>query len=490
MLRKFSVFILVFCLCQGLFSCRKDKLLTDTTARLKFSADTLLFDTVFTTIGSTTRHFLVRNPYNQPISISNIHLAGGSNSPYKVNVDGSPLLTSLQNIQIRAKDSMYVWVKVTINPLGANNPIIVADSILFDVNGHNQHVILEAIGQDVWLHKPNKYILLSDGTSVPYSEVPCGAVWTNDKPHLVFNYLVVDSGCTLTMNPGTKVYMHNSAVLWVYKAGTLQVAGSYANPVTFAGDRLEADYAGIPGQWGNIWLSALSKNNTIDWAIIKNASVGLLVDTVDAHSGNPTLRLTNTRIFNMSVAGIYARGSTIVADNVAVSNCTQYSVALTIGGCYSFRQCSFADYYSTATRSTPSVVINNWYTDVNNNKWVRNLDSAHFYNCIIDGANTDELKLDSAQSATTHFRYLFDHCLIASTLSVFGNMHFAFDNLYNNTNTSNYPNFYDPGNNNLNIHPNSPAAAPNGGYLSNPISTDLNNVSRPFPPSIGAYEPH
>jgi hypothetical protein len=489
MLRKFSVLILVFCLFQGLFSCRKDKLLTDTTARLKFSADTLLFDTVFTTIGSTTRHFLVRNPYNQPISISNIHLAGGTNSPYKVNVDGSPLLTSLQNIQIRAKDSMYVWVKVTINPTSGSSPMIVADSILFDVNGHNQHVILEAVGQNVYLHKPNNYILLSDGTSVPYSYAPCGT-WPVDKPHLIFNYLVVDSACTAIIPAGAKIFMHNNAVLWVYKGGTLQVTGSYTQPVTFAGDRLEADYAGIPGQWGNIWLSALSKNNTIDWAIIKNASVGLLVDTVDAGSHNPTLRLTNTRIFNMSVAGIYARGSTIVADNVAISNCAQYSVALTIGGCYSFRQCSFADYYSTATRSTPSVVINNWYTDVNNNKWVRNLDSAHFYNCIIDGANTDELKLDSAQSATTHFRYLFDHCLMASTLSVFGNTHFNLNNIYNNTNTPDFPNFYDPGNNNLNIHPNSPAAGA-GGNLANPIPTDLNNVSRdPFAPAMGAYEPH
>jgi hypothetical protein len=481
MFRKFSVCLLVLSLCSGLFSCRKDTLLTDTSARLKFSKDTLLFDTVFTTIGSTTRHFLVHNTYNQPISISNIHLAGGSNSPYKINVDGWQLNGNLQNIKIAAKDSMYVWVKVTINPL-SGGPMIVADSLLFDMNGHRQHVIFEAVGQNVYLHKPTNYILLSDGSSVPYSYVTCNDVWKNDKPHLVFNYLIVDSGCTLQMLPGTRVYMHNNAVLWVYKAGTLLVNGSFNQPVTFAGDRLEADYAGIPGQWGNIWISRLSKNNVIDWAVIKNASVGLLVDTVDATSGNPTLLLTNTRIFNMSVAGIYGRGASIRASNVAISNCAQYSLALTIGGLYSFRQCSFGDYYSIAARNNPSVVLNNWYTDVNNVNWVRNLDSATFLNCIIYGANADELKLDSLASPGKHFNYQFNNCLISTTINTFGNLRWQ-SNIFNAD-----PQFRDAGNNDLNISTTSPAIGI-GGNLMYPVLTDLNNKPVPaFGADAGAYQ--
>ncbi|MFI5149529.1 MAG: hypothetical protein ACHQRM_07320 [Bacteroidia bacterium] len=486
MLRKISLFILFLSLFSGLFSCRKDTLLTDTSARLKFSADTLLFDTVFTTIGSTTRHFLVRNTYNQPISISNIRLAGGSNSPYKVNVDGWQLNGNLANTKIAAKDSMYVWVKVTVNPL-SGGPVIVADSLLFDVNGHRQHVILEAIGQNVYLHKPTNYILLSDGSSVPYSKAICGDVWKNDKPHLVFNYLVVDSACTLQMMPGTRVYMHNNAVLWVYKAGTLLINGSYNQPVNFSGDRLEADYFSIPGQWGNIWLSALSKNNVIDWAVIRNGSVGLLVDTVDASSGNPTLRLTNTRIFNMSVAGIYGRGASIVSDNIAVSNCAHYTLALTIGGSYSFRQCSFGDYYSTSTRNNASVILSNWYTDISNIRRIRNLDSANFLNCIIYGANADELKLDSASSVSTHFRYTFNNCLIASTMSVNGNCNFGCpnNNIFNQD-----PQFYDEVNNNLNIHTGSPAKGI-GGNLLYPVLIDLNNASRPpFGADAGAYQAH
>jgi len=481
MSRKILVFIACFTLCFGIFSCKKDKLLTDTSARLRFSADTLFFDTTFTTIGSTSRNFLVRNPYNQPLNISNIHLAGGANSPYRVNVNGSVLVAGgLQNVQIAAKDSMYVFVKVTINPLNTN-PMVVLDSILFDVNGHNQHVILEAIGQDVYLHKPTSYILLSDGSSVPYSIAKCGDIWKNDKPHLIFNYLVVDSGCTLTMQPGTRVYLHSGGVLWVYKDGTLIVGGTHGQPVTFAGDRQELDYAGVPGQWGNIWLSPLSKNNVIDWAVIKNASVGLLVDTINnVASGVPTLRLTNTLIENMSVAGIYGRGAHIVAENVAISNCGQFSAALTIGGSYSFRQCSFADYYSVSTRNTPQILLQNYYTDITGTVQHRNLDSAHFYNCIVDGDQTEELKADSNMAPGFHFRFLFDHCLLKTDNTNAVVQHFI-------ANITGDPAFVSYMDNNLNLQPGSPAIGL-GAPLSPPIPFDLNGHAVNNPPDAGAYQ--
>jgi hypothetical protein len=477
MIRNIFVFFACLTLCFSVFSCKKDKLLSDSSARLKFSADTLFFDTVFTSIGSASRHFLVRNTYNQPINISNIRLAGGSGSPYRVNIDGSSLTVGgMQNTQIAAKDSMYIFVKVTINPL-AGNPMIVADSLLFDVNGHRQHVILEAVGQDVYLHYPNKYILLSDGTSVPYSYAICGDIWKNDKPHLIYKYLV--DTCVLTMLPGTRVFLHSGAVLWIYQGGTLKIAGSHNQPVTFTGDRLEQDYAGIPGQWGNIWLSALSVNNTIDWAVLKNGSVGLLVDSFP--SVGPTLRLTNTIIENMSVAGIYGRGAKIIADNVVVSDCGQSSLALTIGGSYSFRQSSFADYYSTSTRNTPSILLQNYYTDINGIVWRRNLDSAHFYNCIVDGALAEEIKADSSMSAGIHFNFLFDHCLLKTGNGNAVVQHF-------NANQLNLdPVFVDASSNNLNILPGSGAIG-NGKVLIPPIPFDLNQHPVNTPPDIGAYQ--
>jgi hypothetical protein len=471
------VFICLF-LILSLFSCKKDKILGDSSAKLHFSKDTVFFDTVFTTQGSTTRHFLVRNTYKQPITISHIRLAGGASSPFKVNVDGVPTI-ALNDVQIPAKDSLYIWVKVNVNP-SPSGPMIVSDSLLFDLNGNRQHVIFEAIGQDVYLHKPNQYFLLSDGSSVPYSFATCNDVWTNDKPHLIYKYLVVDSACTLTMQPGTRVYLHSNSVLWVYKNGTLKVQGSLNQPVHFQGDRLEPEYAGVPGQWGNIWLSPLSRNNTIDWAILKNGSIGIQADTVDKTTGNPTLRLSNTIIENMSVAGIYAQGASIVAANVAIANCAKYSVALTIGGSYSFRQCSFGDYYNLSNRTTPQVVVSNWYKDLSGSIQERNLDSAHFFNCIVYGTLDEELKLDSSiSSASLHFRYFFDHCLLKTGNTNAVVSHFS-SNIFNAD-----PAFADVGNNNLNIHAGSAAI---GQGASTGISQDLNGKPMNSPPDIGAYQ--
>ena len=52
-----------------MFSCRKDEINTDTSVTLSFSADTILFDTVFATFGSTTKRLKIYNPNSNPINI-------------------------------------------------------------------------------------------------------------------------------------------------------------------------------------------------------------------------------------------------------------------------------------------------------------------------------------------------------------------------------------------------------------------------------------
>ena len=67
-------------------------------------------------------------------------------------------------------------------------------------------------------------------------------------------------------------------------------------------DRLDPFYRDQAGGWDRIWLSALSKDNEIDWAIIQNGNVGIHADTVA--NANPTLKINNTIIRNMST-GVY-----------------------------------------------------------------------------------------------------------------------------------------------------------------------------------------
>ena len=67
-------------------SCREDINIATGNNILSFSVDTLLFDTIFTTVGSATRHLKVYNTDNNDIMINNIFLNRGANSSFKLNI--------------------------------------------------------------------------------------------------------------------------------------------------------------------------------------------------------------------------------------------------------------------------------------------------------------------------------------------------------------------------------------------------------------------
>ena len=405
MLKK--VFYLFVILLGFLQACRKDEIITDATAKLEFSTDSILFDTVFTTVGSTTASFKIYNRHNQPIKISNVRLGGMNSSSYRINIDGVPMVSG-GDIEIPKQDSLFCFVEVTVDPNSATIPFVITDSILFTTNGNEQKIILEAWGKNAYFH---------------YNEIiSANTIWPTDKPHVIYGYVIVDSAFTLTLAAGTHVYSHKNAILYVYRDGTLNINGTQNNEVTFEGDRLEPQFNETPGQWFGIWFSALSKNNTVDWAVIKNADNGIVVDTFPAL--NPTVILRNTIIRNMGGYGILGRGSKVEAYNCEVSNCGRYNVALIYGGTYRFFHCTFANYWTYGTRQYPTVILNNWYKDVNENVITRNLDSASFYNCIIYGSIDDELQLDQSTNTTPAYNYNFHNCLIKTTLAT-SNSHYV-----------------------------------------------------------------
>jgi len=399
-----------------------------------------------------------------------------------MNVDGISS-ASITNVDIPKKDSLFVFVAVTVNPNNQNNPLIIRDSVVFEVNGNTQSVGLEAWGQDAYFYTPN--VFPTNGLP-PYHVISCNDVWKNDKPHVIYGYAVVDSDCKLSIEPGTKVYMHSNGVLWVFNKGTLVIQGSYNNPVTFQGDRLEADYAQIPGQWGKIWLSAGSQDNIIDWALIKNGGIGVQADTLGA-STNPTLRLSNTIIENMSAAALYAQGSYIQAYNCVFANCAQYVAALTLGGNYSFWQCTFADYWNySGNRQTPLLVLNNWYTDNKGTLQIRNLDTAYFGNCILYGNLPDEIGLDST-SHGGNFNYKFEYSLLHTSLNTSNTHHFK--TVYINSD----PLFINSAGNDYRLSPGSPAIKKGSTAIGKMFPFDLNKHQRligsgNIPPDLGAYQ--
>jgi hypothetical protein len=458
-------------------SCKKDKTITSSNAKLNFSADSVLFDTVFTTIGSTTKIFMIYNPYKESIIISKAYIATGISSQFRINIDGSSG-PSLQNIELLPQDSMFVFVQVTVNPTGVNSPLLIKDSIIFETNGNSQHILLTAIGQDVYLHKPT--IFPTNGAPA-YSYINCATAWTNDKPHLIFGYAVVNTNDVLTMNAGTKVYLNKDAVLEVYKGGSLIINGAKGTEVTFQGARLESDYANIAGQWGKIWLTPGSINNSINWAIIKNGSIGIEADSITL-SGSPLLTLTNTIIKNIAAAALYGVGSHIRSYNSVFANCGQYVATLANGGNYTFQQCTFANYWSQSIRNTSLLYINNYYTS-GNSTVTGSLDSAYFGNCILYGTLSDEINLDPSTSGGT-FNYKFENCLVKTTINMSNDgVH------YNNIIVNDDPIFSDTDKGYYELKSSSPAI--DKGY-NTIINYDLNNKPRPNPttsiPDLGAYE--
>jgi hypothetical protein len=344
---------------------------------------------------------------------------------------------------------------------------------LFSTNGNLQDVDLVAWGQDAYFHRPPPgYLLFA---------LPCNDVWKKDKPHVVYGYAVVDSLCTLNIDPGVKVYFHGNSGLVAWNGGTLKVNGVLGDSVIFQGDRLESYYQDEPGQWDRIWCLAGSVNNTINYAVIKNGNVGVQADTnVNA---NPTVRIDNTIIYNMAGAAVFGQGAKIVSTNCVFANCGQYLAALTIGGDYDFRHCTFANFWNHDDRKTPSLLVNNWYEDVNGNIQVRNLNNAFFGNCIIYGDKDNEIKLDSKSGGS--FNFTFQNALIKVDGSV-NTSTASFVNILKNIS----PKFINVSSINMQLDTLSPAKDKGDPAIGTAIPLDLKGISRTSDsaPDMGAYE--
>lgn len=362
-------------------------------AKLRFSTDTILFDTVFTTVGSITQRVKVYNPYRQPVKISQVSLKNGQASNFRLNVDGFQG-KFVRDVEIAAEDSIFVFVEVTVDPNGGTAPLVIEDQILFETNGSEQDVDLVAWGQDAYFYP---YIEFTDGL---HYTLPI------DKPNVFYGYAVIDTGFTLEIPAGCQVHFHANAGLIAGHEATLLVKGTQDNPVIIQGDRLETFFEDLPGQWDQILLSQTSRDNVIEHAIIKNGIIGVVVDSNS--NANPTLTMNNVQILNMSYIGLFGRDSRIVATNTVVANCGDHTVALAYGGNYDFTHCTFANYYSANPRSKSVLLLNNTF-EGNGTTYARDL-QATFTNCIVTGSQDSEIELERNDAAS--FGYMFHNSVI------------------------------------------------------------------------------
>ncbi len=472
------MFVLLTVITIGLSACNDDVYSSDPKNKLAFSTDTMAFDTVFSTIGSATSKIMIYNRNNVNLKISQLVVAGGKNSSFKINVDGNLNADNqFKDIELRAHDSLYIFVSVTVNPTNLDSPLFIRDSLTLLTNGVKQQIQLQAFGQDVTILR-NKYIL-NDTTL------------TSGRPYLIYGYLAIDTAKTLIVNPGCKFYFHNNAKLIVY--GNLKAEGTAEKPITMRGDRLDNikfatpfPYNNVSGQWGGVYLLWKGGNHVLKHVNMNSGYVGIYMSGKDVVI-LPTLEISDCRIHNFLRCGLFVRNGNVQVANSEISNTGGYSVYLN-GGQHQFTQSTIANYFDNSSiqpvsrERVPAVLI----TDSNSVAATRSV----FSNCIVSGSAQDEFSLIIQDP--NRFSGIFDHCYIrrpeALSLSGFTSIRWSLisDTVFKNTRYNYVKNTYFD----FTLDASSPARGLADPVIAAQYPVDLNGDNRlkDNAPDAGAYE--
>lgn len=485
-MQKSFLFILL-CATIGLFSlnqCKKDPLVNGT--GISFSTDTLTFDTVFTSLGSTTRSFMIYNTTAKPITISNIKLAGLQGNQFRINVDGVSG-TSFNNVEVLAKDSMYVFVEVTVNPNNVNAPYVINDEVQFFVKNQVQKVVLEAWGQDAYYHWGTRY----STTNPP-------PVWKTDKPHIIlsktdsFPGLEVQEGVTLNIPSGARIYMGPGALISV--DGTLNAVANCNDSITFEGIRLEHYYDNRPGQWLGIFYGRKPTTAiNMTGCILNESGYGLadeyllnviFGDTVTtSHIENygasrPKVNLNKTIIKNTSGTALTAIATELRATNCLFCNTGGNAVGLFLGGDYEFKHCTLANTYPKyVDHKSESLVITDQIKDIFDRLFTSAPLTATFTNTVVYGNMNNEFAFVTANPSA---QINFTNCLVKAEQDTFSKVNGV------NCQLNLDPMFKKP--ENWDFMPDTGSPLLNAG-LSSSVTDDLYcRVRSSSPPTIGAIE--
>ncbi len=491
-------------------SCRNDFDTLPSTGNLEFSRDTVYLDTVFSNIGSSTYNLKVYNRSDEDISIPSVRLGQGENSFYRLNVNGSAGKT-FSNVEILAKDSIFVFVETTIdvNSFPNNLQFLYTDAIEFDTGSNQQNVELVTLVQDAVFLFPERFgdgttETLNLGMDAEGNDVLIEGFFldddelnfTNEKPYVIYGYAAVPPTKTLTVDAGARVHFHENSGLLVANQATIKANGALSadpelleNEIIFQGDRLEPAFEDVPGQWGTIWLTAGSTAHEFNFTTIKNAVVGILMDSNDG-SNNPTLSLKNTQIYNSGNVGLLARTGNVDGENLVITNSGQSSLFLSLGGTYNFRHSTFGNYWNRSFRNFPAVVIDNSLQVSETEIDVEDLE-ANFSNCIIYGSEAREFFLNAEPEAAFNFNFSNSLLRFEDPQGQFaGNPLFDFSNttFYTNCVFNADPVFFNTQLNQLFISNESAANGIGNPATAQQVPFDLLGTPRGNPSDAGAYE--
>lgn len=296
-------------------------------ASLVFSQDTLSFDTVFTIAGSATRTVKIYNPHRDAVRISSVRMQSGES--FRINLDGVQQLAQMHDILLPGGDSLFLFVRATIDPADREQPAFVEDRIIFQLGEQTETLVLEAYGWDVEL---------IDSLYISHDTTLLGR-----KPYLVRNGIYIDNGAILTIAPGCHFFMHDTAKLVC--EGGIDARGTLEHPIRFQSDRLDDIYEGIRylyvgGKWNGIYLTH-PDSAYLDYVEIVSGGIGLYC----YGSGTEHLTLLNSRIHNHSRYGLALLDCDALVANTEISNCAEYCV-YAAGGQHEFVHTTIASFFN------------------------------------------------------------------------------------------------------------------------------------------------
>lgn len=362
--------------------------------RLEFSCDTVSFDTLFTQVMSPTAKFIVRNRNDKSLRVSSVRLEGGGASPFSVLVDGQ-YGTLMHDLEIRAKDSIYVLASVTVDRNGVDTPLMVKDSLLFTLeSGVQQSVLLLAYGRDV--------TFLRGENIVTDTVLEAGH-------YVIYDSLTVAQGAILSLQPGTTLYFHDKAFMKV--AGSLDAEGTVSSPIVFRGDRTDRmfsylPYDHIPGQWDGIVFTSTSNDNKLVHCDIHSANYGIKVEPGDTVQNRITIESSIVQNFHGNALELVMARAT--AMNSLFAN-AQGNCVKVVGGDVDFIHCTIANFYVWRQRDVALALHNSVEGTP------APLRGALFANCVIAGSKEDEVMgylTNLGDSVPNALNYRFENSLI------------------------------------------------------------------------------
>lgn len=392
-MKKTNIILLLLAVI-ALASCADDdSFSTSPGSRLTFSADTVRMDTLFSNVPSAAQSFWVYNRSGDGLRLTDVRLERGGSSGFRVNVDGIYLGEErdyrTSEIEIRNKDSIRVFVEVTLPTASADEPTLDEDNLVFTLeNGVEQRVNLNAWAWNATLLR-NVHIT---GDSL---------LDTGGRPTVVYGGLVVDSAATLTLAPGTTLYFHSDAGIDVY--GTLHANGTAEAPVTLRGDRIDhmfgyLPYDRVPAQWIGMRLHESSYGNELLYTDLHSANTGIEIDSSDV--SQQKLTLSHSTVHNCQGYGVHAANSRVTILNSQITN-SLYDCLSLEGGYTNINGCTIAQFYPFDSRRGSAFAFSDSYPML----------SLEVRNTLITGY-ADDVFTGSVSDTAAAKNWLFDHCII------------------------------------------------------------------------------